>query len=245
VRQFAGGGALMAALWVACIVKSTASMAADVWVGSADLTSDYLVRGISRTGDQAAAQMDVYYANSSGFLAGVFASNTQIDPHGPRDVELSGFLGFGWNLSGDWHAKLMASHYAYPWNRQGSHYNYDQVDLDVAYQGWLHMNLGYSPNTPRFLPYPYDRLVGETEKSAEISAQRQIWRRLSLTTGVGYSFLDGPNSTGYTYWSVGSAYDWQSVSLVAAYVETSPEAKVLFPRAAVSGRWMGTLIWRF
>jgi hypothetical protein len=95
------------------------------------------------------------------------------------------------------------------------------------------------------LAFPYPDLIGVTEKSAEVSAQRQIFGKLSLTAGVGYSFLDGPDSGGYLYWSGGAAYDFQSFTLAIAYVNTSAEAKPLFYNAAASGQWTGTLIWRF
>lgn len=227
------------------MIGATPSIAADSWGGSIDLTSDYLVRGISRTDDQAALQLDLHYAHSSGFMAGLFASNSRMDRAEPRDVELSGFLGWGWNISPDWHTKVTVSHYAYPWNRRGSGYDYDEVDVDVGYQAWLHVNLEYSPNSPRFIPKPYADLVGETQKSAEINLQRQIWRKLSLIGGIGYSFLDGAQSEGYTYWSAGAAYDFRSVSLVLSYVDTSEAAKALFSKEAASNRWTGTVIWRF
>jgi uncharacterized protein (TIGR02001 family) len=226
-----------------CAVAQT--RAADEWGGSAALTSDYFVRGISRTSDDAALQLDLHYSNPNGFVAGVFASNTQIDRSEPRDVELSAFVGFVWNIDEAWRARALVSHYAYPWNRRGSHYDYDELDLDVSYQGWLHFDLGYSPNSPRFLPFPYFGLSGVTEKSAEISAQRQVFGKLSLTAGVGYSFLDGPNSAGYAYWSGGAAYDFRSLTLALAYVDTSAQAKALFYNAAATGQWTGTLIWRF
>jgi uncharacterized protein (TIGR02001 family) len=246
VRRFTVGAVICTAFLLAAFaLENTGCRAADVWGGSVGLTSDYLVRGISRTDDQEALQLDLHYSGSSGLLAGVFASNTQIDSREPRDAELSGFLGFGWNMGSDWHSKIMVSHYAYPWNRHGSHYNYDELNLDTAYQGWLHVNIEYSPNAPRFLPYPYESLTRLTEKSAEISAQRQIWGKLSGIAGIGYSFLDGPNSGGYTYWSAGAAYEWRALSAVAAYVNTSSEAKLLFPNEAATGRWTGTLLWRF
>jgi uncharacterized protein (TIGR02001 family) len=241
----ARAAALALALLAGSIMGSSSSAAADAWGGSLGLTSDYIVRGISRTDDQAALQLDLHYAHSSGFLAGFFASNTRIDGTEPRDAELSGFIGWGWNITPDWHTKVMVSHYTYPWNRRGSQYNYDELDLDVAYQGWLHLNLEYSPNAPRFLPDPYFSLIGENQKSAEINLQRQIWRKLSVVGGIGYSFLDGADSAGYTYWSAGGAYDFKSLSLVLAYVNTSDAAKALFPNAAATGRWTGTLIWRF
>jgi uncharacterized protein (TIGR02001 family) len=204
-----------------------------------------LVRGISRSSDHPALQLDLHYSSPSGLLAGVFASNAQIDPGEPRDVELSGFIGYAWNVADEWRAKVLGSHYAYPWNRAGSHYNYDELDVDLAYQGWLHFALGYSPNSPRFLPAPYRNLIGVSEKSAEMSLQRQIFDKFSITAGVGYSFLDGPESGGYTYWSGGAAYDLRSVTVALSYVDTTAEAKALFYHAAATGQWTGTAIWRF
>jgi uncharacterized protein (TIGR02001 family) len=220
-------------------------MAANEWGGSAAVSSDYFVRGVSRTNDHPALQLDLHYAGRSGFLAGAFASNTQIDPGEPRDVELSGYIGYAHNLSDEWRGKIMVSHYAYPWNQAGSHYNYDELDFDLAYQGWLHFSVGYSPNSPRFLPVPYRRLIGVSEKSAEVSLQRQVYDKFSLTAGAGYSFLDGPESGGYAYWSGGAAYDFQSLTLVLSYVNTTAEAKALFYNAAATGQWTATAIWRF
>jgi uncharacterized protein (TIGR02001 family) len=233
------------ALLIGLGCAATAAHAADDWGGSLTLTSDYFVRGISRSSDHPALQLDLHYSNPNGFVAGVFASNTQIDSREPEDAELSALVGFVWNLDEAWRARVLASHYAYPWNRAGSHYDYDELDVDLSYQGWLHFDLGYSPNSPRFVEYPHPQLKGVTEKSGEIGAQRQIVGKLSLTAGVGYSFLDGPDSGGYVYWSGGAAYDFRSLTLALAYVNTTAEAKALFYNAAASGQWMGTLIWRF
>jgi uncharacterized protein (TIGR02001 family) len=233
------------AVLVGVLCAATQTRAADEWGGSAALTSDYFVRGISRTSDEAALQLDLHYSNPNGFVAGVFASNTQIDRGEPKDVELSAFIGFVWNIDAAWRARVLASHYAYPWNRMGSHYNYDEMDLDISFQGWLHFDLGYSPNSPRFLAFPYPGLYGATEKSAEVNAQRQVFGKLSVTAGLGYSFLEGPMSGGYLYWSAGAAYDFRSLSLALAYVNTSAQAKALFYDAAATGVWTGTVIWRF
>ena len=224
---------------------STQTRAADDWGGSVALTSDYFVRGITRTDNNPALQLDFHYSNPDGFLAGVFASNTQIDRNEPKDAELSGFVGFAWNLDEAWRARVLGSLYVYPWNHAGSHYDYAELDLDVSYRGWLHFDVGYSPDSPRFLAFPYRALIGVTEKSGEVSAQRQVLGKLSLTAGVGYSFLDGPDSGGYMYWSTGASYDFQSLTLSVAYVDTSAGAKALFYNAASTGQWTGTLIWRF
>ena len=233
------------ALLVGIAFASSQTCAADEWGGSAALSSDYFVRGISRTSDHVALQADLHYTNSGGFVAGVFASNSQTDANKPRDVELSAFVGYGWNMGEAWRSRVWANHYAYPWNRTAWHYNYDELDLDISYRGWLHFSAGYSPNSPRFIVTPYREHIEVSEQSAEVSAQRQVFGKLSLLAGVGYSHLGGPNSAGYTYWSGGTAYDLQSVTLALSYVNTSSEAKALFYNAAATGQWTATAIWRF
>jgi uncharacterized protein (TIGR02001 family) len=234
-----------AALLVGITLSSTESKAADDWGGSVALTSDYFVRGISRSSDHAALQVDAHYSSPSGFMAGAFASNTQIDSRESRDVELSAFIGYAWNVTDNWHGKVLASHYAYPWNQAGSRYNYDELDFDFAYQDWLHFGLSYSPNSPLFLRAPYHEFVGVAQKSADVSVQRQVFRGFSLMAGVGYSSLDGPEAGDYAYWSAGAAYDYRSVTLVFSYVNTSPGAKALFYNAAATGQWTGTVMWHF
>jgi uncharacterized protein (TIGR02001 family) len=219
------------------------SPAADTWGGSLALTSDYFVRGITRSNNQAALQLDLHYLQSSGFVAGFFASNTQIDPNDPRDAELNGYLGFAWAGRGDWHGRILAGYYAYPWNAEGSGYNYGEIDLDVGFQDWLDLGASYSPDTPRYVP---ERgLTGVSAESVELNLQHALIRKLSATAGVGYYDLQGPGGTGYLYWSVGAAYDLAPVALTVSYVDTSAAAKSLFYDAASTGRWMGTVIWRF
>lgn len=239
MRFFAAGLVLSLALAIAM----PRCAAADVWGGSVGLTSDYLVRGISRSDNQAALQLDLHYLNASGFLAGLFASNTRIDPDDPRDVELNAFLGFAWNAGNDWRGKVLASHYAYPWNRDGSGYDYDELDADLAFQEWLDVGIVYSPNSPRYVPYR--GLLAVSSESAEVDLQRPLLDKLSGTAGVGYSYFAGPEPAGYAYWSIGAAYDLAPVTLALSYVDTTAGAKALFYNAAADHRWTGTVIWRF
>jgi uncharacterized protein (TIGR02001 family) len=239
VRLLAGGIVLSVSL----AIGTPRCAGADLWGGSLGITSDYFVRGISRSNDRAALQLDLYYLNTSGFVAGLFASNTQIDPVVASTAELDGFLGFTWTSGSDWQGKILASHYAYPWNRAGSGYNYDELDADVAFQEWLHVTVVYSPNAPVFTPNR--GLTGVTSNSAEVNLQRPVLGKLSAMAGIGYSHFNGPYPAGYTYWSAGVAYDFSPVSLILSYVNTTAGAKALFYNAAADGRWTGTVIWRF
>lgn len=239
VRWLAGGVVLSLGL----VSGSPQCAGADLWGGSLGVTSDYIVRGISRSDDRAALQLDLHYMNSAGLVAGVFASNARIDPDQPGDVELNAFAGFAWTTGGDWRGKILASHYAYPWNRAGSGYDYDELDADLAYRDWLGVTLIYSPNAPRY--FSARGLVGVTSESAEFNLQRPVLGRLSATAGIGYSYFAGPDPAGYAYWSIGAAYTLAPVSLMVSYVNTTAGAKALFYNTAADRRLTGTVIWRF
>jgi uncharacterized protein (TIGR02001 family) len=240
VRLLAGGVVLSMSL----VIGTSRCLGADLWDGSLGLTSDYIVRGISRSNNRAALQLDVHYSNTPGFVAGLFASNTQIVPDQPSDAELDAYLGFAWTAGSDWHGRILANHYAYPGSRPGSGYDYDELDADVAYQEWLDVALVYSPNAPRYVPV-YGALAGVTSESVEVNLQRPVLGRLSATAGIGYSTFRGPDPAGFAYWSVGAAYSVASLSLVVSYVNTTAGAKTLFYNEAADGRWLGTVIWRF
>jgi len=219
------------------------SAGADIWGGSIGLTSDYFVRGISRSNDQAALQADLHFATSSGVFGGIFASTVQIDSYDSRNVEISGFLGFAWNAGDDWRQKIVVEHYIYPWDEYGSQYAYDELSFDTAYQDWLDVAVVYSPNSPRYVPYA--GLISAADKSMELNLQSPRRHRLAATAGVGYSYEDGPYAAGYTYWSLGADYDLAPLSLSLSYVDTTAAAKALFYNEAARGRWAATLIWRF
>ena len=239
VRWIAAGIVLSMGL----VIGTGRCAAADSWGGSLGVTSDYIVRGISRSNDQPALQLDLHYVNTSGFIAGAFASNTRIDPDAPADVELDAFVGFAWTAGNDWRGKILASHYAYPWNHHGSGYDYDEVDVETAFHDWLSAALIYSPNAPRYVPYA--GLIRVTSKAAEVTLQRPLLARLSAAAGLGYSRYEGPDAAGYGYWSAGISYDLAPVSLTLSYVNTTSGAKALFYNDAETRRWSGTVIWRF
>jgi uncharacterized protein (TIGR02001 family) len=232
--------------WLALGLSFAASLpaarAADTVGGSLALVSDYFVRGITRTNDLEALQLDLHYVDTQGLILGVFTSNTQIDPYERRDAEINGYLGFAWSGEGNWHGRILGGYYVYPWSPEGSRYNYGELSVDVGFQDWLDVGLSYSPDAPR---YSRRGLAGYSAESAELNLQRPVFRKLQATAGVGYYEMSGPGGTGYAYWSVGAAYDWAPVVLAVSYVDTTAGAKRLFYDNAATGRFTGTIIWRF
>jgi len=225
-----------------CIAPS-ASFAAESWGGSLAATSDYLVRGISRSDHDPAVQTDLHIAFDSGLIGGLFASTTRIASEEHRDVELSAFVGFVWAQRDPWRVRVMASHYTYPWNDEGSKYNYDELSIDAAYRDWLDINLVYSPNIPRY--QPETGLIGVAETSVDINFHTPWLHRFAATAGVGLADVGGPDGTNYLYWSAGGVYDRAPWSFSVSYVGTNSAAQYLFYNAAAHSRLTATVIWQY
>jgi len=211
--------------------------------GSLALTSDYFVRGISRSNDRPALQLDLHYLND-GFIAGLFASNTQIDPGEPRDVELSPYLGYAWSTP-SWQGRAQYSNYSYPWNAAGSGYNYDELEVAGTYRDWLDLRLTYSPDWPRY--FPGRGLRGVDAESLTVTLQHALARRWSGHAGAGYVEIQGGDPRGYTFWGAGLSVDFEPapVSVTLSVVGTSAEARTLFYNSAGGGHAAATVLWRF
>jgi uncharacterized protein (TIGR02001 family) len=217
--------------------------AAEVWGGSLAATSDYLVRGISRSNQHAAVQADVHVGFESGFIGGVFASSAQFDSGDSRNAEVSAFAGFSPRQTGPWRTKVLVSYYGYLWNDSGSQYNYAEATLEAAYDNWLSFGVVYSPNAPRYLRHW--GLKGVNSTTAEVDL-RTPWRRhFAAAAGAGYSELGGPGGRGYAYWSAGGVADFSPCSISLFFVDTNADAKKLFYSGAAHDQWTATLIWRF
>lgn len=215
--------------------------AADLWGGSIELTSDYLVRGISRSDGQAAVQLDLHYANASGFIAGAFASTVRVDPASGSTVEVAGFVGYAWTPGNEWRSRLLATHYAYPGTENASRYDYDEVDFATTYGDWIEFSVQYSPDSPRYLEYgAFQRVAAE---SGEVDVHQPLIGRLSGSLGAGYYHL--ASAAGYAYGSAGLLYDIARMSFAVSFVDAGNAAKSLFYNTAAGGRWTGTVIWRF
>ena len=233
----------IAALSLSIFFAPLPAFPAQSWGGSVGVTSDYLVRGISRSDHAGALQADIYSASDSGLIGGLSASTTRISADDHRNAELSAFVGFAWSGRRSWRARILASHYSYPWNDVGSHYNYDELSINVGFREWLDLDVVYLPNAPRYVKYV--GLVAVSERSAELNFRTPSRHGWAGAAGIGYADLSGPDGTGYMYWSAGGVYDLAPWSLSLSYVSTNSGGKYLYYDAAAHNRVTATVIWRF
>jgi uncharacterized protein (TIGR02001 family) len=233
-------------VWSLCAIAMLAQVAVAGqvdWGGSIGVTTDYLVRGISRSNHEASLQAEAHVAGRSGWLAGLFTSSTQFAPGGKRDAELGAFIGYARALNDDWSTKFTVSHYAYPWNDAGAAYDYNEFNADLTYRGWLSLGVLYSPDAPRY--NPYYGLFGVRATSVEINLQSPAWNRLSFNAGIGHSQYAGKDGAGFAYWSAGCSYDLAPLAVSLGFVDSGAAAGRLFYESAARRRWVAALIWRF
>jgi hypothetical protein len=83
--------ALSGAVLSASFLVSTPALAQGPWSFSANIgaVSNYIWRGVTQTGDQAAIQGGVDVAHESGFYAGTWASNIDWDEGGSEEVTIT------------------------------------------------------------------------------------------------------------------------------------------------------------
>jgi uncharacterized protein (TIGR02001 family) len=216
---------------------------ADPWGGSVEVVSDYVERGVTKSDNHPALQLDWHYMDKSGVAAGAAVSSAQIDPHESTTAELSAFASFYWTINADWRGKAQGTYYAYPWDIHGSRYNYELVALDTVYGDWLDLRVAYSPNWPRIVPHA--GIVNGPSISTEFNLQVPLYAHLSATAGTGYAHQGGAGAADYVYWSVGATYELAPISFILSYADTSESAVDLFATSAVRRRWLGSVMWRF
>ncbi len=136
---------------LALVLSSQPLRAATTGGGSVSLTSDYVVRGISRTNQGAALQADLHVASDTGWLAGLFASNAQVESGDRRSAELDALAGYAWQASDDWRTKVEAAYYGYVGSDAGSKYNYAEISTEMAYAEWLDLLTTPAPPSGTYL----------------------------------------------------------------------------------------------
>jgi uncharacterized protein (TIGR02001 family) len=233
--SFVAAGVLVAA--------SAESHAAGNLGGSIALTTDYLLRGVSQSNGSPALQADLHYQTASGWLAGLWASNVEVNPEDGRTVEFNALFGYSRPIARDWSMKLVAVHYAYPGNAPAGLYDYDEFIAGASYRDLLFMTVAVSPNTPQEIAPATAR--DRTALSYDLALRQPLQGTWSAFGGLGYYDLKGPDGAGYAYWSAGVGYDSEPWHLEVAWFGTAPAAEALYDADMPRSHWAATLIWRF
>jgi len=199
-----------------------------VWVGSSGtagaqeessisanlaVTSDYVFRGYTQTGEDPAVQGGLDWADSSGWYVGTWASNIDFGPGDDASIEVDIYAGYGWEAN-DVSYDVGLLYYAYPGADSNSGY-----DFIEAYAG-LGFDLG-AVSLSGAVHYTPDNF-GETGTGWHMTSglSSGLTDALSVDANVGFSQVTEDFGEDYLDWNLGLSYSFSNLALDLRYHDT-------------------------
>jgi uncharacterized protein (TIGR02001 family) len=185
------------------------------------MTSNYVFRGISQTGGDAAIQGGLDYSHSSGFYLGTWGSNVgwieDFQGYGSGNMEVDVYGGYRGGFGDDISYDLGAIQYMYPGDK------YNNITTTTAVTGdttELYASVGWKWFTAKYSYYVSDEVFGFANADGsdyiDISASVPIGET-GLTAGAHWGTFSFDNNSAQDYddWKVSLAYDMGKLTKVA------------------------------
>ncbi len=234
--------ALLAALCAWCSTSASAQNATTLG-GSIGATSDFVFRGLSYSRGGPAAQASLDLEHASGLYAGTFVSTTNPNPGNSPPVEIDVWVGLQRTLSESLSMDVRYLHYAYPDDPRVAEYDRDEITATLGIRGTVFLTAMYSPTTEAIASTPGR---GEGDAGAlELSIQRPLTDRLTLSAGVGRYFLRDIYDENYDYWGITLSADFRPIELHLAALGADGTAERIFTSTAAGERFTVTVLYRF
>ncbi len=211
--------------------------------GSVDITSDYVLRGVSQSAGKAAWQGDAHWDFPAGWSAGVWASQVSLAPESDS-WELDSYLQWHRALSADLALGASATYYSYPGDPRPVDYNYTELSLSLLWRDQIRVAASW---TPRITLYSYEDGLATDEQalSLEASWHRDLPARLDLTAGIGLYYPPGLDNASYAYGdaTLGWKYGHWRVNLAWIWAQDTTHRQ--YSSGPVGGPFAATLAWVF
>ncbi len=214
---------------------------AEEWDASLTLTSDYIVRGITRSDGDPSIQADLHLNGGSGWTAGLAAATARLGPYDPISAELAPYIGYGRRLGDDWQGRVSATHYDYPGSDSSDQYRYDELAAGVGWRNRLFFNAALLPDTS--IESKNGKASGRLAYAVDLAGHAPLLSAWSFNAGFGYYDLHDLIGVGYLYWNAGLAYDFGSAQFDLSWIGTNATAKSLYYEERAGNRWAATLNW--
>jgi uncharacterized protein (TIGR02001 family) len=222
------------------------SISAGGWAGPGgmfDVTSDYVVRGVSQTQGNGALQADLHWDFPLGFTAGVFASQVEFLPH-RESSELDAYLQWSAALDADFDLAASATHYSYPGDPRPVGYDYDEFSVSVLWRGQLRLGASWIPSLNL---YSYADGLATSRQAYVVEA---LWHRdlrpwLSFDAGIGFFDPPGLEYASYTYGNAGLGLKYGHWRVNLGYIWVQDSEHRQYTLGPSGGPWVATLGWSF
>jgi uncharacterized protein (TIGR02001 family) len=210
---------------VATFAMGGAALAQDFAVtGNVGITSDYVFRGISQTGEDPAIQGGVD-VTSGIFYGGLWASN--VDFGDSTDAEVDAYVGVKPELGG-FTFDLAAIYYGYVDQPSGANWDYWEAKLGVS--------RAFGPATLGGVLYYSPEFTGETGDALyyEVNGAYALNDQWSVSGALGYQTFDElPSDFEYATWNLGVSWAFAPhLTADLRYHDTEEDFKDLYGEAA-------------
>ncbi len=177
------------------------------------VTTDYVFRGYTQTGEDAAVQGGVDWADPSGWYIGAWASNIDFGPGDDASMEVDLYGGYAWEIN-DVSYDLGVIYYAYPGADEMSGYDFIEAYLSLGYDLEA-VSLSAAVN---FTPDNF----GETGNGWYLTGglSRALSEALSVDANVGFSQVTPDFGEDYLDWNLGLSYSFSRFAMDLRYHDT-------------------------
>ncbi|MFP5305580.1 MAG: TorF family putative porin [Gammaproteobacteria bacterium] len=234
------------ALLPASTTLPAAAQALQAVVGA---SSDYVYRGLSQTGGDAAVHAGAGLRWRSGLSAGVWAST--IDSSRERDggdadaYEIDLLLGASGAIGGSerWSWDAGVGRYLYVGDARELDYDYTELAAGIGYRERLRLSLAWSPDRSGYRDgYAVRRADAY---AAELAAGWPLALQLRLLGGVGYHDLQRASGVSYRYWSAGLGWQHARYAVELLRIGSDRDARERFGDVQAGTRTALTVSVRF
>lgn len=202
------------------------------WSAAAALGTDLVAKGLSKTGGQPAASLDLGWRSDTGWTLSAGASTL----HDRRAVELT--LGAGWQRQwdADWLTQLGLVRYDDTRGRQAAS-GYTEAYATVGWRGQVSLLVALSPDT-RMDPSRPDA-PANASRLAELALHQRLAGPWALDAGVGH--IDFNHLHSYRYGSVGLSWSHGPWQAFISRIESDAGQRGVVAASVAGGRTVFTL----
>jgi len=187
--------------------------------------SDYVYRGVSLSGGEAARQASIDYHNDNGAFAGWWVSTMEFAPPAGPNTEHNLYAGYSQRWNDSWRSDISATYFNFRGGRVGPDNAFTQLQVSTTYADALTARLFYAEDTygMRF-----------TSKAAELEYPYAFTEHWSFDTLIGYWNLENFSGTSYYYTDFSLRYQLRHCSVSLHHHDTTQGGRDTYGEAAAS-----------
>jgi len=182
--------------------------------GLATLTSEYIYRGLEKSGGNPALQLGLDYEHDTGLFAGVWASTVDLSTAtGQRDTELDYYAGYQFDPTAPVSAMVTILRYTYPGQTGARKYDYTELLVSASWREHYSIEFGYTSNL-----YGFDSIA----RHWELRSEWPIANAWVIGAALGGNDMSDAGVSRYLYWDAGASARFSRLTFDLRWYDNEP-----------------------